>query len=84
MSAFLTAALNGAYATFRWWLGTDQFDRISTVVRNLIFSDLPGEDKKKIVIDTFWDEVERLKKQWSTGMILDGIIWLTRARFEQT
>ena len=83
MNAFLMAAVNAAYAAFRWWLGTEQFDRVSLTVRNLIFSELTGPEKGALVKNTFWDEVERLKKGWSTGLILDGIIWLTRARFER-
>ena len=83
MNVFLNAALNSAFAAFRWWLGTAQFDRVSEVVRNLIFSDMPNAEKGTLVKDTFWDEVERTKKGWATGLILDGVIWLTRARFEQ-
>ena len=74
--------VNTAYLAIRWYIGTDSFDRVSAMVRNLIFADMPGADKKQAVIDAFWAEVEALRKG-PAGVLIDGIIFLTRLRFEK-
>jgi hypothetical protein len=77
----MNALFNTAFAAFRWWLGTAQFDRVSELVRKLIFSDMPGTQKKELVIEQFWDEVERLRKA-PAGILIDGIIFFTRLKYE--
>jgi hypothetical protein len=79
----MNSALNTVIFLFRWWFGTAQFDRIAEMVRNLIFSDMANADKGKLVKETFWDEVARLKAGWSTGALIDIVIGLIRAKYEQ-
>jgi hypothetical protein len=77
----MSALLNTAFAAFRWWLGTSQFDRVSALVRYLIFEDMDGAAKKQAVIDAFWVEIEMLRKG-PAGILIDGIIFFTRLKYE--
>ena len=58
--------------------GSGLFDRAAALIRNLINLDMPGADKKQQVI-------EFLKRERATlsGIIIDGIIFAVRLRYEQ-
>lgn len=78
----MSALISTAFAAFRWWLGTDQFDRVSTLVRTLIVADMDGPAKKDAVVNAFWDEIEELRKG-QAGILIDGIIFFTRLKHEK-
>jgi hypothetical protein len=58
--------------------GSGLFDRAAALIRNLINLDMPGADKKQQVI-------EFLKRERATlsGIIIDGIIFAVRLKYEQ-
>ena len=69
--------ITAAYTLIRFAVGSGLFDRTASLVRNLIFSDIPGAEKKAQV-------VEFLKREGAalSGIAIDLIIAITRARFE--
>lgn len=74
MSSTLAAAL---YTLARLMVGSGFFDRAAELVRGMIHSDLPGADKKARVKSFLMAE-----RHVFTGIALDLVIAVTRARFE--
>ena len=70
--------IDSAFVLIRYAVGSGLFDRTASLVRNLIYAQIPGDDKKAAVI-------EFLKKEGAalSGIALDLVIAIVRARFEQ-
>jgi len=58
--------------------GSGLFDRTAILIRDLITIDIPGSDKKQQVIEFLQRERAAI-----SGIIIDGIIFAVRLRFEQ-
>ncbi|NCC26591.1 MAG: hypothetical protein EOM22_00185 [Gammaproteobacteria bacterium] len=69
--------ITAAYALIRFAIGSGLFDRASSLVRNLIFADIPGAEKKAQVIEFLKREGAAL-----SGIAVDLLIAIVRARFE--
>ena len=74
MQAYIAIAFN----FIRFAVTSGLFDRVSSVVRNLINADMPGEQKKAMVKKFIADNGIDFG-----GFMLDLVIAITRARFEQ-
>jgi hypothetical protein len=70
--------ITAAYTLIRFAIGSGLFDRASALVRNLIFADIPGDEKKAQVIEFLKREGAAL-----SGIAIDLIIAIVRARYEQ-
>lgn len=73
MNAYITIAFN----LVRLAVSSGLFDRVSSVVRNLIHSPMSGDEKKAMVKKFISDNGIELG-----GILLDLVIAITRARFE--
>ena len=69
------------YTLFRIYIGSQHFDRMAQLVKDLIDMDMPGADKKKAFISAFWSELELLRKG-DVGILTDLMISIVRWRFE--
>jgi hypothetical protein len=76
MKELLIAA---AYNAIRAYLGTGVFDRVSQMVRNLIYSSAyTGEQKKELVIAFARGEFETIRTR-----VIEAIIAVTLLRFDK-
>ena len=75
MQAYITIAFN----FIRFAVSSGLFDRVSSLVRNLIQADHMTGDEKKAAVKTFL-VAHGLEM---SGIMLDLVIAITRARFEQ-
>lgn len=74
MNAYLTIAFN----LIRLAVSSGLFDRVSSMVRNLIGADMSGDEKKALVKSFLAENGLHLG-----GILLDLVIAITRARYEQ-
>ena len=74
MNTYITIAFN----LIRLAVSSGLFDRVASVVRNLIYSPMSGDEKKAIVKQFLADNGIELG-----GILLDLVIAITRARYEQ-
>jgi hypothetical protein len=72
------ALITSAFTLIRFSIGSGLFDRTANLVRNLIHARIPGEEKKARVV-----EFIRLEGAAMSGIALDLIIAIVRARFEK-
>ena len=70
--------ITSAFVAIRFAIGSGLFDRVAALVRNLIYSRMPGDDKKKLVEEFVQKEGAAL-----SGIALDLVIAIVRARFEK-
>ncbi len=70
--------ITSAFTLIRFAIGSGLFDRTASLVRNLIHADMPGDEKKRRVI-------EFLRKEGAamSGIALDLVIAIVRARYEK-
>ena len=82
---FTSAFLNAAYAAIRYGFGSGAFDRVGDLIKDLSDKDMPGSQKKTIVIDFVENElgevIERFGPMWQ--ILLDLVIAIVRWRFEK-
>jgi hypothetical protein len=67
------------FNTVRVIAGSGLFDRAAILIRDLITIDIPGSEKKQQVIEFLQRERATL-----SGIIIDGIIFAVRLRYEQS
>ena len=67
-----------AFALIRYAVGSGLFDRTASLVRNLIYAQIPGEDKKAAVKEFLRKEGAAL-----SGIAIDLVIAIVRARYEK-
>ena len=75
--------INTIYTALRWYVSTGAFDRIASLVTDLISESIPGEQKKGRVVEfaklefgTVWAEMN--------AIAIDAIIAITRLKHEST
>jgi hypothetical protein len=59
-------------------VGSGIFDRTAILIRDLINTDIPGDDKKQQVIEFLQRERATL-----SSIVIDGIIFAVRLKYEQ-
>jgi endonuclease V-like protein UPF0215 family len=74
MNTYLTIIIFNA---IRLAVSSGLFDRVSTIVQGLISARMEGEDKKEAVKNYLQQNKIEIR-----GVLLDGIIFATRLRYE--
>jgi hypothetical protein len=72
------------YVAVRWASGPENFDQLATLIKELIYSDLPGEEKKKRVQQFVLTELSEFRGSFGMGwgIVLDLIIAVVRVKYE--
>jgi uncharacterized metal-binding protein len=76
-----TLLINTLYSTLRWYVSSGVFDRLSTLVTQLISVDIPGSAKRTQVSEFLEKEFGLIWGE-ASGIVVDAVISITRLKYE--
>lgn len=78
---FKTWLVSAMYSMAKQYFDSDLFERVRVLVKQLLDEDIPGSEKKQIVIDAAQAEFKDMKSIFRTSMMGDietiiQLVWL--------
>ena len=71
--------INTVYATLRWYVSTNVFDRLAALVLQLTNVDIPGSEKRAQVIEFAANEFGLIQDE-ANNIVIDAVIAVTRLK----